>query len=87
MAADETFEPEPYEPGPPTTHEDADEEPMSGPPPKHALEERHERFSRPRKAMGPDPEDDRRKSPEEHGLHADVPPSPAPEPADEPENA
>jgi hypothetical protein len=80
VAPDETLEPEPYEPGPPTTHQEAQAR-MSAPPRKEDLAERHARFAKPRKPMGPAPDDERRKRDEEHNQHADVPPTPPPQPA------
>ncbi len=80
--ADRERTPEPYEPGPPETKDPAT--PKTVPPSREHLVERNKRFGRPRKPMGPKPEDDRRRALEEHGAPADVPPTPAPEPPPEP---
>ena len=81
MADDEERTPERYEPEEPTIHEEAAAA-EAPPPSREELAERHKRFSRPRKPMGPKPADERAPSPEEHGLPADIPATPTPEPSD-----
>ena len=81
-ADEEAREPERYEPGPPETHEEEATPRLAEPPTREQLAERNERFSSPRKPMGPAPEDEERLGAEEPGEPADVRPTPTPEPAE-----
>jgi hypothetical protein len=83
VAEDQPREPEPYEPGPPETGPEEEATRGGESPTREQIAERNERFSRPRKPMGPAPEDDRRIGEEEAGPPADVPPTPPPEPVEE----